>query len=211
MPRINRRKSIRTPPKRSRISPSQRDPMPDDGPTDYLLQRKAEQIGLGTACDVETHRVSIVGGAPAQARVEFATSSSLALLFEHNKILHKHMRAGLEYGRLHRLLFGRSTPKPSSLARVMYSDLTERLEAERKVAREEMDDDAYLDWMQEQRTLYERGEYRLRSIARCSHTERRLIRIAVRQVILDGAYPRATQIGRVRVGLNELASVWDIE
>jgi hypothetical protein len=211
MPRINRRKSIRTPPRRDRISPSKRDPMPEAGPTDFLLQRKAEQIGLGTVCDVETKRVQILGGAPNQARVEFATSSVLALLREHNKILHRHYQAGTEYGRLHRTLFGRSTPKPSSLGRMIYTDLNERLDAERKQTREEMDDDAYIEWMQEQRVLYERGEYRLRHIAGCSITERRLIRIVLRHVILDNAYPRATQIGRVRIGLNELADVWTYE
>lgn len=211
MPRINRRKSIRTPPRRDRVSPSKREPSPDVGPTDFLLQRKAEQIGLGTVCDVETHRVEITGGKAARARVEFATSSTLALLLEQRRIQHPQYRAGTEYARLHRLLFGRSSPKPSSLAKVMATALPERIEQANAAAREEMDDEAYADWLQEQRTLYERGEYRLRHIAGLSITERRLVRVTLRAVAIDGTYPKAGGISRLRIGLSALAEVWEME
>lgn len=211
MPRLNRRKSIHTPPRRDRISPSRRDPMPDDGPTDFTLQRKAEQIGLGTVCDVTTRHVEILGGKTNRARVEFATSSTLALLLEHGRILPPHYRAGNEYARLHRLLFGRSTPKQSTLAKVMATALPERIEQANRIAREELDEDAYADWLADQRTLYERGEYRLRHIAGMSITERRLTRIQLRAVVIDDAYPKATAISRLRIGLAALAEVWGLD
>lgn len=212
MPRLNRRKSIHTPPRRDRISPSRRDPMPDDGPTDFTLQRKAEVIGQGTVCDVQTHRVEITGGKNARARAEFATSSSLALLLDRGKIEGHQYRAGCEYLRLHRLLWGRSTPKQSGLSKVLATALPERIEVANAAARDAMDDDAYAEWMQEQRTLYERGEYRLRHIAGQTIVNRRLIRIVLRSVVIDGAMPNhARQIYRLRIALSELASVWGIE
>lgn len=212
MPRINRRKSIHTPPRRDRISPSRRAPMPDDGPTDFALQRKAEVIGRGTVCSVEDRRVSIVGGPEALAAAEFASSSALALLRHEGKILPKQYQAGNEYARLHRTLFGRSTPKQSGLAKVLATALPERIEEANRVSRVEMDDDAYIEWMTDQRTLYERGEYRLTHIAGENHVTRRLIRIVLRAVVIDGLYPnKAGQVWRLRIGLNELADVWGID
>ena len=212
MPRINRRKSIHTPPRRDRLSPSKRAPMPDDGPTDFLLQRKAEQIGLGVASDITTRKVDVVGGPSNRARVEFATSSTIALLLEKGKIEAKHYRAGSEYARLHRLLWGRTTAKQSGLSKVLSTALPERIEQANAAAREEMDDDARADWLQEQRTLYERGEYRLRHIAGETGTSRRLIRITLRAVVLDGSMPNhPRQIWRLRIGLAALAEVWDLE
>lgn len=212
MPRINRRKSIVTPPRRDKISPSKRAPMPDDGPTDFTLQRKAEVIGQGTYCAVDDHRVHMTGGKAAQARAEFASSSTLALLLEQGRIIGKHYRAGSEYARLHRLLWGRSTPKQSGLSKVLATALPERIEASNKAAREELDDEAYLDWIGEQRTLYERGMYRLCHIAGHDHVERRLIRVTLRAVVIDGSYPsKSGALYRLRVGLNELADVWGVE
>lgn len=212
MPRINRRKSIRTPPRRDKIPPSQRTPSGDAGPTDFTLQRKAEQVGLGTVCDIETHAVTIVGGAKNRARAEFATSSSLALLYDQGKIIAKQFRAGIEYARLHRILWGSSQPKQSGLSKVLASSLPERIEVANRAAREERDDDEYAEWMAEQRTLFERGEYRLRRIAGETHVTRRLIRIVVRAVAVDGLYPnKPGQVWRLRIGLNELADVWSIE
>ncbi len=212
MPRINRRKSIHTPPRRDNVSPSKRSPMPDDGPTDFALQRHAERIGLGTVCDVQTHKVDIVGGPHNRARAEFAAGSTLALLLDEGKLLHKQYRAGNEYARLHRTLFGRSTPRQSGLSKVLASSLAERIEASNAAAREELDDDAYAEWIADQRTLYERGEYRLRHITGETITARRLIRIVVRAVAIDGLYPnKAGQLWRLRLGLNELANVWDFE
>lgn len=212
MPRINRRKSIHTPPRRDRISPSKRAPLPDDGPTDFALLRKAEAIGQGIACDVTTRKVDVTGGPGARARAEFATSSPLALLYDREKIDAKQYRAGTEYARLHRLLWGRSTPKQSGLAKVLATALPERIEQANAAARDEMDDDAYADWLAEQRTLYERAEYRLRHIAGETITSRRIIRITLRAIVIDGSQPNhARQIHRLRIALSELANVWGIE
>lgn len=214
MPRINRRKSIHTPPRRDKVSPSKRAPMPDDGPTDFALQRHAERVGLGTVCDVQTHKVDVVGGPHNRARADFAAGSNLALLLEQGKILGKHYRAGSEYCRLHRILFGRATPPASGLSKVLATTLPDRLAeaAHASRDREELDDEGYAEWIAEQRTLYERGEYRLRHIAGETITARRLIRIVVRAVAIDGLYPnKAGQLWRLRIGLNELANVWDFE
>ena len=213
MPRINRRKSIHTPPDRSRVSPSRRVPLPDDGgPTEFTLQRKAEVINEGTACRVDDRRVYITGPVGSLTRAEFASSSNLALLFDQNKIIGKQYRAGAEYARLHRVLWGRVTPKPSTLSKVMATALPERIEAANRAAREERDEDSYIEWMQEQRTLFERGEYRLRHIAGETHTSRRLIRIVVRAVAIDDVYPnKPGQVWRLRLGLNELADAYGIE
>lgn len=212
MPRISRRKSIRTPPRRDRLSPSRRPPLPDDGPTDFLLQRKAELIGQGTVCDVQSHRVEITGGKAARARAEFAGSSALALLLEQGTIESHQYRAGTEYARLHRLLWGRSTPQQSALAKMIYTELADRVAQANAASREEMDDEAYADWILEQRTLYERGEYRLRHIAGQTIVNRRLIRIVLRAVAIDGSMPNhPRQLYRLRIALSELASVWGFE
>lgn len=212
MPRINRRKSIVTPPRRDKIAPNKRAPMPDDGPTDFTLQRKAEVIGQGTFCAVDDHRVHMTGGAAAQARAEFASSSTIALLLEQGRIIAKQYRAGNEYARLHRLLWGRSTAKQSGLSKVLAQSLPERIEVANRAAREELDDDEHNDWIAEQRVLYERGMYRLCRIAGKGHVERRLIRVTVRVVVIDGQYPsKAGALYRLRIGLNKLADVWGIE
>ena len=89
---------------------------------------------------------------------------------------------------------------------------TEDNEAANRAAREEMDDDAYIEWIGEQRVLYERGMYRLTRIPGHSPTERRLIRIVLRAVVIDGTYPnKSGQVSRLRIGLHELADVWGIE
>lgn len=214
MPRLNRRKSIHTPPRRDRVSPSKRAPLPDDGPTDFALQRKAEAIGLGTVCDVQSHKVDVVGGAGARARAEFASSSALAMLLETGKIIGKHYRAGCEYSRLHKLIWGRSAPPASGLSKVLATPLPDRIAEATHAAREreEMDDDAWAEWIAEQRTLLERGEYRLRHIAGETITSRRLIRVVLRAVCIDDLAPnKPGQIWRLRIGLSELADVWDFE
>lgn len=186
--------------------------MPDDGPTDFTLQRMAETIGQGTYCNVEDHRVGVTGGRDALSRAEFASSSTLALLLEQGRIIAKQYRAGNEYARLHRTLWGRSTPRQSGLSKVLATALPERIEAANRASREEMDDDAYLEWIAEQRTLYERGMYRLHHIAGQSITNRRLIRIVLRAVVIDGLYPnKAGQVSRLRIGLHELADVWGMD
>ena len=212
MPRINRRKSIHTPPRRDKVSPSKRVPTGDDGPTDFQLQRKAEAIGLGTVCDVQTHRVDIVGGKQNRARAEFASSSALALLLDQGVIRSRQYRAGSEYARLHRLLFGRPSPAQSALSKVLATQLPERIQQSNAAAREQLDDESYLEWIAEQRALFERGEYRLRHIAGETITTRRLIRIVTRAVAIDDAYPsHAGQVWRLRIGLQSLAEVWGFD
>jgi hypothetical protein len=212
MPRINRRKSIRTPPDRSKVSPSRRVPLPDDGgPTDYQLQRKAEVIGEGTYCRVDDRRVAMTGGKGAMSRAEFASSSALALLLDRGLIESHQYRAGMEYARLHRLIFGASTPGASGLSKVLATALPERIEAINRAAREQLDDESYIEWQQEQRTLYERGEYRLRHMPG-SATARRNARISFRLVVIDNLLPaQLGQVARLRHVLNELADVWGIE
>ena len=186
--------------------------MPDDGPTEFTLQRKMETIGQGTYCAVDDHRVHVTGGKAALARAEFASSSTLALLLEQGRIIAKQYRAGNEYARLHRLLWGRTTPRQSGLSKVLATALPERIEAANRAARDELDDDSYLEWVAEQRVLYERGMYRLCRIAGKSHVERRLIRVVLRAVVIDGNYPsKSGQVMRLRIGLNELGDVWGIE
>lgn len=211
MPRTNRRKSIRTPPDRSKISPRKRAPMPDDGPTDYQLQRKAEVIGEGTYCRVDDHRIAMTGGKGAMSRAEFASSSALALLLDRGLLESHQYRAGMEYARLHRLIFGASTPGASSLSKMLATALPERIEAANRAAKEQLDDEAYIEWQQEQRTLYERGEYRLRHMPG-SATARRNARIAFRLAVIDNLLPvQSGQVARLRHILNELANVWGIE
>lgn len=214
MPRIHRRKTIHTPPRRDKTTPSRRERTPADGPTDFALQRKMEVIGRGTFCDVADRRVLPEGGNEALARAEFASSSALALLYEQGKITSKAMRAGREYARLHRLLFGRSTPRQSGLSKVLATSLPERIAEATRAARdnEEMDDESYADWIAEQRILYERAEYRLRHIAGETHVSRRLIRTVVRAVAIDDLYPnKPGQIWRLRIGLTEIAEVFGFE
>lgn len=212
MPRLNRRKSIRTPPDRSKVAPHKRLPMPDDGPTDFALQRKVEIIGEGTYCRVDDRRVAVTGAKGTLSRAEFASSSALALLLDQKRIESAQYRAGSEYARLHRLLFGSSMPKPSGLSKVLATALPERIEAANRAAKEQLDDEGYIEWLQEQRTLYERAEYRMRHIAGHDHVARRLIRVTMRKVVIDNEYPtKPGQVQRLRIGLNALADTWGIE
>lgn len=211
MPRINRRKSIRTPPDRSKVAPHKRMPMPDDGPTDYALQRKVEVIGQGTYCRVDDRRVAVTGPKETLSNAELASSSALALLLVKGLVESHQYRAGMEYARLHRILFGSSMPKPSGLSKVLATALPERIEAANRAAKEQLDDEGYIEWLQDQRTLYERGEYRLRHLPG-SATARRNARIAFRQVVIDNLAPgHIGQVARLRYVLNELATVWGIE
>lgn len=212
MPRLNRRKSIRTPPRRDQQSPSQRAPRADDGPTEFQLMRKAEAIGGAIMCRVDTRSVDFVGGAEARQAAEFASSSAIAALLHRDRIDLPQYRAGIHYARLHRLLFGRSTPRPSGLTKVLASPLEDRIQQANAAAREERDDDEHAQWLADQRTMYERGEYRLRHIAGETVTARRLIRIVVRMVCIDDMAPaKAGQLWRLRIGLRELADVWECD
>lgn len=212
MPRLNRRKSIVTPERRDRVAPSKRAPRADDGPTDYQLMRKAEATGGAIACRLDDRSVDFVGGAKARAEAEFASSSALAAIYHHGKVSSGMYRAGTEYARLHRLLFGRSVPRPSGLTKVLATTLDERIHQANMAAREERDDDEREQWLEDQRTLFERGEYRLRHIAGETIVNRRLIRVVVRMVCIDDLFPsKAGQLWRLRIGLKELADVWAMD
>lgn len=211
MPRLNRRKSIVTPERRDRVTLSRRAPRADDGPTDFQLMRKAEATGGAIACRLDDRSVDFVGGAKARAEAEFASSSALAGLLHHRRIDSDQFRAGTEYARLHRLLFGRSVPRPSGLTKVLATSIEDRVHQANAAAREERDDEQHAEWLAEQRTLFERGEYRLRHIAGETIVNRRLIRVVVRMVCIDDLFPsKAGQLWRLRIGLRELADVWGL-
>lgn len=235
----DRIRSIHTPPRRDRVAPSKREPMPDVGPTEFQLQRQAETIGAGTVCDLKTKKVEMVREIAAgqgsvtiyskqvQADAELASSSALGRLFIEELIRHDQYRAGTEYARLHRLLYGAVTPKQSALAKAIASSLEQRLEEANRAAREERDDEDYADWLIEQRTLYDRGEYALSRImvdldrgwqkAKASHrfakagTIRVQVRAVLRSVCLDNTYPRRTLVGNLKIGLQALCDCWRIE
>jgi hypothetical protein len=168
------------------------------------LQRQAELIGQGTVCAVASRRVEMTGGKGVRAVAEMASASVQGLLYARNFIGSDEYRAACEYARLHRLLWGRATAKPSGLSRVLATGLTERLEAATAAARDQMDDEAYTAWVADQRTIYERGEYRLRHIA--------TIRMAMRTAVIDQHYPVGrVALMKVKRALRELADVWAIE
>lgn len=216
----DRIKSIRTPPRRKDLAPSKRGPNENDGPTEYQLQRKAEIIGAGTVCDIQTHHVSIANG--KQGAAEFASSSALALLYHRSKIIHRQYRAGCEYQRLHRLLFGSVSPRESSLTKVMATSMEDQLKAEAAANRDERDDEEQAEWLADQRTLYERGENRLRrmrvpvprgrSVEARANAYRQAVRAVLRATCIDDRYPANDEWAyRLKMGLGELADVWSFE
>lgn len=218
----DRLRSIHTPPRLSRVSPSKRPPKEDDGPTPFQLMRKAETIGVGVACNIASHKVEIVGGAINQAKAEFASSSTLARLYHEAKIIHPQYRAGCEYGRLRRLLFGSSVPRESGLTKVLASSIDDRIHVANQAAREQRDDAEHADWLAEQRTLFERGEYALTRLMRSMpqrakhvHAKISTFRMNVRQLLrvvcVDDQMPKATQIQPLRIGLQALADTWEME
>jgi hypothetical protein len=215
-------RSIHTPPRLSSITPSKRPPREDDGPTPFQLMRKAEAIGQGVACDVTSRKVEITGGKINQAKAEFATSSALARLYHEDRIVHPQYRAGCEYGRLRRLLFGSSVPRESGLTKVLASSIEDRIHVANQAAREQRDDAEHADWLAEQRTLFERGEYSLSRLMRAMpqrakhvHAKISTFRLNVRQLLrcvcVDDQMPKATQVQPLRIGLQALADTWEIE
>lgn len=218
---MDRIRTIHTPPKRSQITPSKRPPREEHGPTSFQLMRKAEAIGQGVACDIASRKVEITGGALAQSKAEFASSSSLAMLYSEDRIIHPQYRAGCEYGRLRRLLFGAAVARESGLTKVMATSIEDRIHLANQAAREERDDAEHADWLVEQRTLFERGEYALTRLQRhmpknARHPQTKLstfrlnVRELLRRVCIDDMIPKATQITPLRIGLQALADTWDI-
>lgn len=220
----DRIRSIRTPPRLSSVSPSKRPPRENDGPTPLQLLRKAETIGETIVCDVPSRKVEITGGKLAQGKAEFASSSALARLYHEEHIQHPQYRAGSEYTRLRRLLFGSAVARESGLTKVMATSIDDRIREANRKAREERDDEAYADYMVEQRTLFERGEHALHHVqrplhdrARYAHTLlsvfRNQVRILVRRVCIDDEYPRRleTSVPLLRIGLTALSDVWRMD
>lgn len=234
----NRIKSIRTPERRDRISPSKRQPREEDGPTPFTLQRHAEQIGAGTVCDLSNRKVGLalsrgtghmttnVMGAKVQADADFAASSSLHRLQFEDAITTDQWRAGTIYARLNRLLFGRGVPKPSALGKVMASSMEDRIAAANRASREERDDDEYAEWLGDQKVIYARGEHALAHVAvpmtggwakipeRLRRakllTIRMQVRAVCRRVCLDDVYPRRTMLPHLKLGLQVLADTWEV-
>jgi hypothetical protein len=218
----DRIRSIRTPERRDRITPSKRTVQEDAGPTPFALMRKAEMIGKGVVCDITTRRVTIGTGKADQAKAEFASSSALARLLHEDLIDGDQYRGGTHYARLHRLVWGRATARESSLTKVMASSMEEMFAKEIAARRDELDDAEYTDWLAEQRVLLERGEYALTRIpapilnkakhaAAKANTYRRQVRVVLRQVCIEDIYPRRTLVTGLRAGLNVLAETWELD
>lgn len=220
----DRIKSIHTPPRLSSMSPSKRPARENDGPTDLQLLRKAEAIGQSIACAIDTRKVEITGGKMAQGKAEFASSSALARLYHETHIEHPQYRAGCEYTRLRRLLFGSSVARESGLTKVLATSIEDRIHEANKAAREDRDDEAYADYIADQRAAFEQGEHALHHVqrplhdrARYAHTLlsvfRNQVRILVRRVCIDDEYPNRpeTSVPLLRIGLTAMADTWRFE
>lgn len=236
----DRIKSIHTPPRRDKVSPSKREPREDAGPTAFALQRKAETIGAGTYCDVSDRKVGMaknvgtgtnhkaVFSKATIAQAEFASSGALERLRHEDRLTSEQFRAGSTYRRLHRLLFGSTVPRESSLTKAMATPLEERLRQEAVAARDERDDEEHAEWLTDQRTMYERGEHAMARImvpldqtwARQNGMKHRFAKVAsvrmqvratVRAVCVDDRYPRVTLIPGLRMGLETLVETWEIK
>lgn len=220
----DRIRSIRTPPKLSRVSPSKRPPRADDGPTPFQLMRQAEAIGQGIVCDVQSRKVRITGRPGSQAEAEFASSSALAKLRFDEWITLTQYLAGNEYAKIRRLIFGASVPKQSTLTKVMASSLEDRLHAAQQAARDERDDEEYAEYLADKRAAFEQGERALshvqayfpdnaRSAAALASAFRNKVRIVVRRVCIDDEYPKQpkTTVPLLRTGLQALADTWRMD
>lgn len=237
----DRLKSIHTPPRRDRVSPSKRQKREDEGPTAFALQRQAETIGAGTACALDgsgkIQYVKEVEGRSViaskwQADAEFASSSALARLLHEDRITGQQYRAGTNYARLYRLIWGRAVPRESSLTKVMATPMDERIAKANAAAREERDDEDYADWIAERRGELETGEHALRHIivhvpaaikVRRPGQERHVahaiivkarsdIRMVVRKVCIEQVYVhRQPLVANLRIGLEALREAWSIE
>lgn len=243
----DRLKSIHTPPRRDKVSPSKRERREDEGPTPFALQRQAETIGARTVCaldgrgtitfakDIDGKSVIAKGW---QSEAEFASSSSLARIFNEARITSQQYRAGTNYARLYRLIWGRAVPRESSLTKVMATPMEDRIAQANAAAREERDDEDYADWIAERRAELEQGEHALRNIqidvpARLKLSKnfkgnlkkarqntahaiiikaRADIRMVVRRVCIEGVYIHRQQlIDNLRTGLEALRYEWGIK
>jgi hypothetical protein len=237
----DRLKSIHTPPRRHKVSPSKRERREDEGPTPFALQRQAETINARTVCaldgrgtitfakDVDGKSVIAKGW---QSEAEFASSSALARIFNEARITSQQYRAGTNYARLYRLIWGRAVPRESSLTKVMATPMEDRIAQTNAAAREERDDEDYADWIAERRAELEQGEAALRDILihvpanlKVKREDQRKgtahaiimkaradIRMVVRRVCIEGVYIHRQQlIDNLRTGLEALRYEWGIK
>lgn len=228
-------KSIHTPPRRDKISPSKRAKRDDEGPTPFTLQRQAETIGARTVCMLDgkgTIRMAktVKAGNTTEeiiskdftSQAEFASSSALARILTESGITYEQYRAGTNYTRLHRLIWGSTQARQSSLSKVMATSMEDRIHQANKKAREERDDEDYAEWIAAQRGELEAGESALAHIViplpprtKASHAiimrERAHIRLIVRQVCLENQYKhRGPLLSGLRTGLEALREAWSI-
>ena len=225
----NRLKSIHTPPRRDKVSPSKRQKLEDEGPTPFALQRQAEVIGASTYCELngrgtigmvkQKNGENLFSKQWAQ-EAEFASSSALARIFNEARITSQQYRAGINYARLYRLIWGRAVPKESSLTKVMATSFEDR------------DDEDYAEWLAERRAELEHGERALNHIVihvpanlkvkkkgqreNVAHAlivrARAEIRLVVRKVCIDGQYIHRTPlIVNLQAGLDALREEWGIK
>lgn len=231
----DRLKSIHTPPRRDKVSPSKRQKREDEGPTPFALQRQAEIIGASTYCELngrgtigmvkQKNGENLFSKQWAQ-EAEFASSSALARIYNEARITSQQYRAGINYARLYRLIWGRAVPKESSLTKVMAESIFTRM------ARETRDEEAYADWFAERKAELEHGERALNHIVihvpanmkvkrkgqrqNVAHAlivrARAEIRLAVRKVCIEGQYiHRAPLIVNLQTGLDALREEWGIK
>jgi hypothetical protein len=215
-PRHKRLKSIHTPPRQDRITPSQRRARADDGPNAFQLQRQAEQINASTYCEVDGGAIGITknGNFSKQiaADAAFAASCAIAKLRYEDRITLQQYRAGLEYARLFYLSAGKTHPKQSALAKAMATSLEDRIKQANAAARELRDDGEYEDWLSDQHTLYKRAVHRLNHLPGLDHVERRILRTYINRTVVESIYPvNGRWLNALRLGLKELAELFGIE
>jgi len=237
----DRLKSIHTPPRRDKVSPSKRQKREDEGPTPFALQRQAEIIGASTYCELngrgtigmvkQKNGENLFSKQWAQ-EAEFASSSALARIYNEARITSQQYRAGINYARLYRLIWGRAVPKESSLTKVMATSMEDRIKQANAAAREERDDEDYADWIAERRAELEHGERALNHIVihvpanlkvKREHQRKGVahaiivqaraeIRLVVRKVCIEGQYiHRAPLIVNLQTGLDALREEWGIK
>ncbi|MFT3987200.1 hypothetical protein [Aestuariivirga sp.] len=192
----SRRRSIRTPEKRSAMAPSRR-PQPDAGPTDFALLRKAELIGETIVCDVSTRTVRMTGRNNGQAAF-----SALSRLHWRDRITLPQFRAGLQYAHLRAVLWGRAHPKPASFYRLIHEHISSDMHLPDEELAEERE-----ERMDAMRLAYRRGDDHLR---RMPHSTG--VRVALRATCVDDLYPANDGwMARLRHGLHALADVWETD
>jgi hypothetical protein len=198
-------RAIAIPVRRDRIARTKREPLDvskgDDAASLYALQRRAELMGEGTYCLIETGEVGITG-----PNSGVLTGTALGLLRTRDEIEAVEFRAGCLYGGLRSMLYPRAVPGSTSVYRMMALELGEVLD-ERLRARETPDEHA--ERIEEARIMYYRGDNRLRQLP---HARR--VREMLRVVVIDDRMPDESapiQVKWLREGLRALVDTWDLD